>query len=64
MTAPVRSALLTPHQAKYIAALQALQERIAKLERLQRNQLIAQLTHRMTQKVRTEYLFTLQWAVK
>jgi hypothetical protein len=67
-------------QAPTLAEQQSLQERIAKLERLQRKQrqeifdvtddiqakreqLIDQLTQRMTQQVQTEHLFTLQWAV-
>lgn len=67
-------------QAPTLAEQQSLQERIAKLERLQRKQrqeifdvtddiqarreqLIDQLTQRMTQHVQTEHLFTLQWTV-
>ena len=67
-------------QAPTLAEQQSLQERIAKLERLQRKQrqeifdvtddiqakreqLIDQLTQRMTQQVQTEHLFTLQWTV-
>jgi hypothetical protein len=67
-------------QAPTLAEQQAHQERIAKLERLQRKQrqeifdvsdeiqakreqLIDQLTQRLTQKVQTEHLFTLQWTV-
>lgn len=67
-------------QAPTLAEQQAIQERIAKLERLQRKQrqeifdvtddiqakreqLIDQLTQRMTQQVQTEHLFTLQWTV-
>lgn len=67
-------------QAPTLAEQQSIQERIAKLERLQRKQrqeifdvtddiqakreqLIDQLTQRMTQKVQTEHLFTLQWTV-
>ena len=68
-------------QATTLAEQQAIQERIAKLERQQRkqrqeifqvedeihdkrDQLIAQLTQRMTQQVQTEHLFTLQWEVR
>jgi hypothetical protein len=67
-------------QAPTLAEQQSIQERIAKLERLQRKQrqeifdvtddiqakreqLIDQLTQRMTQQVQTEHLFTLQWTV-
>lgn len=67
-------------QAPTLDEQQALQEKIAKLERLQRkqrqeifqieddihdkrDQLITQLTERMTQKVVTENLFTISWSV-
>jgi hypothetical protein len=68
-------------QATTLAEQQAIQERIARLERQQRkqrqeifqvedeihdqrDQLITRLTQRMTQKVQTEHLFTLQWEVR
>jgi F0F1-type ATP synthase membrane subunit b/b' len=67
-------------QAPTLAEQQAIQERIAKLERLQRKQrqeifdvtddiqakreqLIDQLTQRMTQKLASESLFTIAWTV-
>jgi predicted nucleic acid-binding Zn-ribbon protein len=67
-------------QAPTLDEQQALQEKIAKLERLQRkqrqeifqieddihdkrDQLITQLTQRMTQKVASENLFTIAWSV-
>jgi len=76
----IKTALRDARQAPTLAEQQALQERIAKLERLQRKQrqeifqvtddiqdqrekLIDQLARRMTQKVRTEELFCLQWVV-
>ncbi len=76
----IKTALREARQAPTLAEQQALQERIAKLERLQRKQrqeifqvtddiqdqrekLIDQLAQRMTQKVRTEELFSLQWVV-
>jgi len=68
-------------QAPTLDEQQALQEKIAKLERLQRkqrqeifqieddihdkrDQLITQLTQRMTQKVDSQHLFTIEWQVK
>ncbi len=68
-------------QAPTLDEQQVLQEKIAKLERLQRkqrqeifqiedeihdkrDQLITQLTERMTQKVASETLFTITWSVK
>jgi hypothetical protein len=67
-------------QAPTLDEQQALQEKIAKLERLQRkqrqeifqiedeihdkrDQLITQLTQRMTQKVSSEKIFTIAWSV-
>lgn len=67
-------------QAPTLTEQQALQEKIARLERQQRKQrqeifqvedeirdkrdaLITQLTHRMTQKLATETLFTIAWTV-
>jgi len=76
----IKGAQREARQAPTLAEQQTLQERIAKLERLQRkqrqeifdvednihhqrDQLIAQLTQRMTQKTHTETLFTVQWQV-